>query len=245
MPAPTDLRERRVAWCASTWSPRTGTNSTSPGHLLPPPLRDRADGEVYDGPEEVPLLRDVARGVPRPAQRDCSPSTTPTTRVIVEFDLLGTHEGSCAASRRPAGASAAACCAIFVFAPTATASSASASTSTARRSSASDRSGMVIEDLDARQCRPGKLGRCRPARLDADQERHLKPLPVAVDIVEAGLPQPYELGFDVERAVGRVSFSSGSSIAAKNATCNRWVGEATCSKFANTPPGSSTSKTSS
>ena len=62
---------------------------------------------------------------------------------------------------------------------------------------------MVIEDLTLEGV--GQEARPLPAsRLYADQERHLKPLPVAVDIVETRLPQPFELRFDVERAVGRV-----------------------------------------
>ena len=41
-------------------------------------------------------------------------------------------------------------------------------------------------------------------RLDADEQRHLEPLPVAVDVVEADLAQPGELRLHVEQAVGRV-----------------------------------------
>ena len=41
----------------------------------------------------------------------------------------------------------------------------------------------------------------RPGRFDADEERHLQPLPVAVDVVETELAQPAELGLDVEQAV--------------------------------------------
>jgi len=37
--------------------------------------------------------------------------------------------------------------------------------------------------------------------LDGDEERHLEPLPVAVDVVEAELAQPRQLALDVEQAV--------------------------------------------
>ena len=37
--------------------------------------------------------------------------------------------------------------------------------------------------------------------LDADEKGHLEPLPVAVDVIEAELAQPAELGLDVEQAV--------------------------------------------
>jgi hypothetical protein len=41
-------------------------------------------------------------------------------------------------------------------------------------------------------------------RLHADEERHLEPLPVAVDVLETQLAQPTELGLDIQQAVGRV-----------------------------------------
>src|SRR6266542_2243173 len=37
--------------------------------------------------------------------------------------------------------------------------------------------------------------------LDGDEERHLEPLPVAVDVVETPVAQPSELALDVEQAV--------------------------------------------
>ncbi len=44
--------------------------------------------------------------------------------------------------------------------------------------------------------------------LHADEEGHLEPLPVAVDVVEAELAQPPELGLHVEQAVGGVLFTA-------------------------------------
>ena len=41
-------------------------------------------------------------------------------------------------------------------------------------------------------------------RLDSNEERHLEPLPVAIDVIEAEGAQPLKLGVHVERAVGRV-----------------------------------------
>jgi hypothetical protein len=38
-------------------------------------------------------------------------------------------------------------------------------------------------------------------RLDADQQRHLQPLPVAIDIVEADHAQPLQLGVHIKRSV--------------------------------------------
>ncbi len=41
-------------------------------------------------------------------------------------------------------------------------------------------------------------------RLDAHEERHLEPLPVAVDVVETECAQPPELTLDVEQAVRQI-----------------------------------------
>lgn len=41
----------------------------------------------------------------------------------------------------------------------------------------------------------------RSDRLGTDQQRHLQPLPVAVDVVEADLAQPLKLRLDIERAI--------------------------------------------
>jgi hypothetical protein len=41
-------------------------------------------------------------------------------------------------------------------------------------------------------------------RLDADEKRHLEPLPVAVDVIETQCTQPYELALHVEQAVRRI-----------------------------------------
>ena len=53
-----------------------------------------ATGDVYDGPEEVSALfrGDPAR-LSRPAQRADRASITPTTRVLVEAIIRGTHRG--------------------------------------------------------------------------------------------------------------------------------------------------------
>src|SRR5215212_4658809 len=51
---------------------------------------------------------------------------------------------------------------------------------------------------------PVAVLRSGSGRLHADEKGHLEPLPVAVDVVEAELAQPPELGLDGEQAVGRV-----------------------------------------
>ena len=37
-----------------------------------------------------------------------------------------------------------------------------------------------------------------PSRLDTDEQRHLEPLPIAVDVIEPDLAQPLQLGMHVE-----------------------------------------------
>jgi hypothetical protein len=41
-------------------------------------------------------------------------------------------------------------------------------------------------------------------RLDADEQRHPEPLPVAIDVVKPEFAQPPKLAADVEQAVRRI-----------------------------------------
>ncbi len=81
-------------------------------------------------------------------------------------------------------------------------------------------------------------------RADTHEKSHFKALPVAIDVVKAVLTQPTELRLDIEQAVGGIFVLERLVDRRKNAMCRRWVADATCSRFANTPPGSSRSKTS-
>ncbi len=81
-------------------------------------------------------------------------------------------------------------------------------------------------------------------RLDADEKGHLQPLPVAVDIVETERAQPLELCVYVECTVGWVLVLDWLADRREERQVQALGWDATCSKFANTPPGSSKSKTS-
>ena len=60
----------------------------------------------------------------------------------------------------------------------------------------------------SRPCRPRWMSRqprlTKLGRSDADEQRHLEPLPVAVDVLETERPQPLELALYVEQAVIRI-----------------------------------------
>jgi len=80
--------------------------------------------------------------------------------------------------------------------------------------------------------------------LDADEERHHEPPPVAVDVVKTEYAQPPQLTLHIEQMVRRIPILERLPDRCKEREMKRWVADATCSKFANTPPGSSRSKIS-
>ena len=51
--------------------------------------------------------------------------------------------------------------------------------------------------------------------LEPDKQSQLEPLPVAVDVGEADLPEPTQLALDISQAIRGSSHSIGSPIASK------------------------------
>ena len=63
------------------------------------------------------------------------------------------------------------------------------------------------------------------SRLNAAKQREFEPLPVAVHVGEADLPQPAELRLHVEQAIRGVFLFRGTPSASRKRSCRRCVGE--------------------
>ena len=88
-------------WSGSTWSRRTSTGSTSLGTLTIPATSWWPQARCSTGPTRSWSTTGAARGLPD-QRNENTVLHHADNAVIAEFDLLGTHEGSCAASSRRA-----------------------------------------------------------------------------------------------------------------------------------------------
>jgi steroid delta-isomerase-like uncharacterized protein len=114
----TDLRERRLAIVREHMqSENTHDFDVTMGTFDHPRYEIVPTGDVYDGPEEVARYFEITRSAFPDQRNDNATLHVADDAVIVEFDLLGTHEGELRGIPPTGRSFRCRVCAIFEFAP--------------------------------------------------------------------------------------------------------------------------------
>ena len=114
----TDLRERRLAIVREHMeSENTHDFDVTMGTFDHPRYEIVPTGDVYDGPEEVARYFEITRSAFPDQRNENATLHAADDAVIVEFDLLGTHEGELRGIPPTGHSFRCRVCAIFEFAP--------------------------------------------------------------------------------------------------------------------------------